>query len=296
MEDKSFKWMNRVIGVQLLAYLILGIASIVLHQDFYAVYLSLFCVAGVFLMIFQGVPMLGARNMVMFYLDGVLVSFFFEASGANYGWFFSKYTYTEVMLIGPQIWGVSFLPFLAYGALPYVIFAMAQAIVGQYDNVFRKGDVLLIPAVGAFLMTAIDFATDPLMASMGGSHLWEEHGVFYGIPIQNYIGWYLFAFVMLLIPSVILWYQYRGGRLPARPEASRRKRFWLYPTFIYGLLFVQHLFYIFNGDDRTVVTYNGSELLTRDIYQGTALISFATLVGYSLFACVKVCREDKLTK
>lgn len=286
--------MDKVILVQLIAYIILGIASIVLHQDFYAVYLSLFCVAGIFLMIFQGAPMLGAKNMILFYVDGVLVSFFFETMGANYGWFFSKYTYTEVMLIGPQAFGVSFLPFLAYGALPYTIYAMAQAVVGQYDNVFRKGDVILIPAVGALMMTAIDFATDPLMASMDGSHLWENHGVFYGIPIQNYAGWYLFSFVMLLIPAVILWYQDRKKKLPKTPEIAGRKRFWYYPALIYGLLFIQHIFYIFNGDDREIVTYNGAELLTRDIYQGVGLVCFATIFAYTFFTILKVWRDPRL--
>ena len=59
-------------------------------------------------------------------------------------------------------------------------------------------------------------------------------------------------------------------------------------------MFVQHLFYAFNGDNVTLTLYNGDVLYSRDAYEGTALISFAAIVCYSFYVILKISRDDRL--
>ena len=43
-------------------------------------------------------------------------------------------------------------------------------------------------------MTAWDLAMDPMMVA-GGHWVWEQPGAYFGIPLQNYWGWWLTTFV-----------------------------------------------------------------------------------------------------
>ena len=45
-------------------------------------------------------------------------------------------------------------------------------------------------------MTAWDLAMDPFMVK-AGHWVWDIQGAYFGIPLQNYFGWWLTAFVTL---------------------------------------------------------------------------------------------------
>ena len=53
-------------------------------------------------------------------------------------------------------------------------------------------------AVGALVMTAWDLAMDPMM-SAGEHWIWEVEGAYFGIPLQNYWGWWLTVFVTFML-------------------------------------------------------------------------------------------------
>ena len=47
-------------------------------------------------------------------------------------------------------------------------------------------------------MTAWDLAMDPMMVA--GQHwIWEKPGAYFGIPLQNYWGWWLTVFVTFVL-------------------------------------------------------------------------------------------------
>jgi uncharacterized membrane protein len=45
-------------------------------------------------------------------------------------------------------------------------------------------------------MTAWDVAMDPMMV-FGGHWVWEVEGAFFGVPLQNFWGWWLTTFIAL---------------------------------------------------------------------------------------------------
>jgi uncharacterized membrane protein len=53
---------------------------------------------------------------------------------------------------------------------------------------------LVVAGVGAMVMTAWDLVMDPMMVA-GGHWVWEEPGAYFGIPLQNYFGWWLTTFI-----------------------------------------------------------------------------------------------------
>ena len=171
-----FRWLNTAVVMIIIANLICGVISICTSQNLFFSALSLWVVGGMLLAFLHGTAMLGFKNIIMFFIVGMAVSLFFESMGANFGLFFSKYHYTDY-IPGPKLFGFDVYSMVAYGLGCYMIWVLAQAVVGQFDNKFRRGDVVLIPIVSALLLVSIDFATDPLLSTIHNVHIWEKPGV-----------------------------------------------------------------------------------------------------------------------
>ena len=62
---------------------------------------------------------------------------------------------------------------------------------------------LLYAIVGGCL-AVIDLIIDPVSYKVKQYWLWEETGVYYGIPFSNFVGWFLVAFVLHLFLLFIL--------------------------------------------------------------------------------------------
>ena len=73
---------------------------------------------------------------------------------------------------------------------------------------------LTVAALGAVAMTAWDVAMAPMMVA--GQHwVWETEGAYFGIPLQNFAGWWLTGFVTF---ALFAWL----GKLPASRPAEER--------------------------------------------------------------------------
>ena len=47
-------------------------------------------------------------------------------------------------------------------------------------------------------MTAWDLVMDPMMVA-GGHWVWEVEGAYFGVPLQNFWGWWLTTFVTFIL-------------------------------------------------------------------------------------------------
>ncbi|MDX2032834.1 MAG: carotenoid biosynthesis protein [Blastocatellia bacterium] len=126
-------------------------------------------------------------------LPGLLLAaslgFLAEALGVRYGFIFSEYGYTEVLQ--PQLLRV-----------PLVMLSAWMVLVAYSRQLFAslRAPRLAEAALCAGWMTAIDLVIDPLAANQLGYWRWERPGFYYGIPLHNFIGWFV---VSLLIFSLL---------------------------------------------------------------------------------------------
>jgi putative membrane protein len=73
-----------------------------------------------------------------------------------------------------------------------------------------------VAGVGALIMTAWDLAMDPMMVA--GEHwVWDVQGAYFGVPLQNYFGWWLTVFVTFLLFMV---FSRQAPGLEEPPSAS----------------------------------------------------------------------------
>jgi uncharacterized membrane protein len=146
--------------------------------------------SGVFLLLAGLIVVLTSRPAELAGLAAAaLLGLAAEVVGVRYGFPFSPYCYTEVLQ--PQ-----------FLAVP-VVMACAWMVLVAYVRQMLKGFGL--PArvevvVAAAWMTAIDLVIDPLAANQLGYWRWAGAGRYYGIPWQNFAGWFA---VSLLIFGLV---------------------------------------------------------------------------------------------
>jgi len=117
-----------------------------------------------------------------------LIGFTAEVLGVRYGFIFSEYSYTEVLI--PQLLSV-----------PVVMLSAWMVLVSYSRQLLLRFD--LHPVVEALLaagwMTAIDLVIDPLAANQLGYWSWVNPGDYYGIPVHNFAGWFVVSLVIFLV-------------------------------------------------------------------------------------------------
>lgn len=137
---------------------------------------------------------LGWNRALLLLGSTFVVSLAFESFGVATGLVYGPYHYTDKL--GAKFLGlVPLLIPVAWFMMSYPSFIIANRLVPAMKNIWAWR--LSVAALGAVVMTAWDLAMDPMMVA--GEHwIWDTTGAFFGIPLQNYWGWWLTIFVTFI--------------------------------------------------------------------------------------------------
>ncbi|MBS1788794.1 MAG: carotenoid biosynthesis protein [Acidobacteria bacterium] len=111
-----------------------------------------------------------------------------EAIGVHTGFPFGRYEYTGVLQ--PQLFAVP------------LVMAAAWVVLVAYIKTMLSGFALSVwveASVASLWMVAIDLVIDPLAAGALSYWRWSGVGSYYGIPLQNFIGWFVVSFVIFAL-------------------------------------------------------------------------------------------------
>jgi uncharacterized membrane protein len=115
-----------------------------------------------------------------------------KAVGVHTGFPFGRYQYTGVLQ--PQVIGVP----LVMAAAWMVLVAYVKAMLAGF-----RPPYWLEALIASLWMTAIDLVIDPLAAGALGYWRWIDSGAYYGIPSQNFLGWFVVSwFVFSFLKAV----------------------------------------------------------------------------------------------
>jgi putative membrane protein len=118
------------------------------------------------------------------------VSLLFESVGVATGLIYGPYHYTHKL--GPLFLGlVPILIPVAWFLMSYPSFVIADWLAPSAWKRWQR--VLAVAVIGGVAMTAWDLIMDPIMVA-GGHWVWDTNGAYFGIPLQNYWGWWLTVF------------------------------------------------------------------------------------------------------
>jgi putative membrane protein len=122
--------------------------------------------------------------------------------GTGTGWPFGNYEYTS--FLGPKV--LDQVPFtipLSWFYLGFVAYLLGRNLAARIGG----RQTLWTVAIGVWLLTAWDLVLDPAMAHPSLSvqfWTWHETGPFFGMPIQNLVGWSVTGLAYMGI-SRLLW-------------------------------------------------------------------------------------------
>ena len=145
---------------------------------------------------------LGPRRTLIFFIVSTTLSLASELIGTGTGWPFGNYEYTS--FLGYKVLGrVPFtipLSWFYLGCAAYILGSVLAARFGSRRTFWSL-------AIGVWLLTAWDLVLDPAMADPSLQvrfWTWHETGPYFGMPIQNLVGWSLTGLLFMGL-SRILW-------------------------------------------------------------------------------------------
>jgi putative membrane protein len=161
---------------------------------------------------------LGWRQMLAFFVLSAVISWLFEQVGVATGIVYGPYHYTDVL--GLKLGHVPLLIPIAWFMMIYPSHVIAN-LVGTGESAGVGGRLLRIvwlSALGAMTMTAWDLLMDPDMSSPPlQSWVWEQGGPYFGVPLQNFVGWLLTTFTVYLVYRLV---ERRIGIQPIAPATT----------------------------------------------------------------------------
>ena len=131
----------------------------------------------------------GLRGIVVFSVLCLGIGSAAEIVGVRTGFPFGHYYFTGVM--GPKFLEVPCLLSLAYLGMGYLSWILARAILGPP----RGWRLLAVPLLAAAAMVSWDVCCDPVWSTIVHAWIWTGGGPYFGVPLTNFAGWFLTAFV-----------------------------------------------------------------------------------------------------
>ena len=64
--------------------------------------------------------------------------------------------------------------------------------------------LLGVPMLAASFMTVWDMAFDPVVSYIKHLYTWENGGAYFGVPIENFTGWFITTFTFFILISLYL--------------------------------------------------------------------------------------------
>ena len=167
-----------------------------------------------FLMVYlvAAVLHLGWRTTLLFTVCGYLVSFASEVSSITTGFPYGWYYYLDATK-DRELWiaGVPFFDSLSYVFLCYCSYATALFILSPLKTrrwhlvpletrAIRKSFAALF--LGSLLQAYLDIIIDPVSLQgnrwfLGQIYGYREQGHHFGVPLSNYLGWWLVSAAMI---------------------------------------------------------------------------------------------------
>jgi uncharacterized membrane protein len=236
----------------------------------------------------------GRNATIAFFSIAIVVSWFCEFIGHNWGWFFGQYHYTDTLWV--RLGGVPVIIIITWGSIMYAAFMLIDWLVGLEGKIRARtwwGKTLwsaLMAAATATLVCAWDLMIDPFATSNvwiqatgrqpwwywmnGGPYLRGlkvpgELNPQGGIPIGNFVGWWLAPFVVIFI--FCLFFQ--------RPNRVKGSLFNTFPLLSYSFIYFSVAI--------LVLEMNWYE----DGMNQVAMIGFFTMMPIILTALIKMVKD-----
>jgi uncharacterized membrane protein len=220
------------------------------------------------------------RGVLIFFVICLVIGNIFENVGVRTGFPFGHYYFTDLM--GPKLFVVPIQLGLAYLGMAYLSWTLARLILGDAQSALAGSRVMTLPLVAAFIMVAWDFSQDPAWSTILHLWIWQQGGTYFGVPMTNFLGWYLTVYVFYQLFALYL----RGGSTNPDPLPSS---YWRQAVLFYAASAAGNVLLVIPRVGPTVVSDpTGVQWRVSDITSTCALVSILTMGAFALIAWVRL--------
>jgi uncharacterized membrane protein len=229
----------------------------------------------------------GTRGIIAFAVICLVVSNLLENLGVATGFPFGPYHYTDAL--GPKLGYVPLMIGPAYLGVGYLSWVLAGILIGDVNRRSDGWQVLATPIIGAFIMVMWDFAMDPMASTLAQWWIWHQGGGYFGVPLQNFLGWYLTVFAFMLIFAIYL------RRYGPEQTAPQPKGYYLQAIAMYAVVALDFVASYLVKSSEQATDATGMTWRSGDIYETSALVALLAMMFVVVLATLKVAREPDET-
>jgi len=231
----------------------------------------------------HGAKCYGWGGILRFVSITLVIGNIFENLGVRTGFPYGHYYFTDVM--GPKLWNVPILLGLAYVGMAYLSWTLARVILRCMKAPVVGSRVITIPLIAGFLMVAWDLSQDPVWATVSRCWVWRNGGVYFGVPVSNFLGWYLTVYIIYQLFAL-----YLRGLSPTREPLSIG--YWYQALVFYGVSAAGNFLLIIPRPGPSVVSdAAGKQWDVGDITGACVLVTLFTMGAFALFAWIRLSEQ-----
>jgi len=207
-----------------------------------------------------------------------------ECLSLRNGFPFGHYYFTDLM--GRKILDVPILLVLAYLGIGYCSWVLGVVLLGYRNKPLTRTGIFALACIAAFIMMAWDLSMDSIWSTLDRAWIWRNGGMYFGVPLSNFAGWYFTAFLFYLAFGVYC--------RKSRPEMQRLTRgFWRVAILFYAVCAGGNLLVFRPGLFPAAATdATGRIWMAKDILIASVLVSMLVMLPLAALAWFRLNAQE----
>jgi len=141
--------------------------------------------------------------------------------------------------------------------------------------------VFALPLLAALIMLAWDWSMDPTWSTLDRVWIWEQGGAYFGVPLSNFAGWFVVAYIYYLAFALYC-------RTQKCVPAPRSRNYWWCAILLYATCGLGNLLLLRLPTAPVVADVTGKQWYTSDIFGGCALVSLLLMTPFAVLAAFRL--------
>lgn len=223
----------------------------------------------------------GWGGILIFVAIALVVSNILENVSILTGFPFGHYYYTD--MLGPKLFLVPLLIGPAYLGTGYLAWTLATMLVGDVRRDSSAFTIIATPVIAAFAMVVWDLCLDPTLSTILHFWVWRQGGGYFGVPLTNYLGWFLTVY--LFYQAFALYLRYGSAR---RTQTPAPRSVYLQVVVTYAVIGLSFTLQYLSATPRIVTDATGAQWNTGAIHETAAIVGLLTMVFIAVLAALKL--------
>jgi putative membrane protein len=168
-----------------------------------------------------------------------------------------------------------------YFVLGYLAMVVAKVLLGVRGDLRGRWATFAVPVVGAFVMVAADLVQDPFLSTFAGRWVFPHGGGYFGVPLSNFLGWFVTGWIFLQIDALVL-------ARRTRPLPPTGRAWWLQALVLWGLMALHQPLLLAAGPRLVAEDGGGRVWRSADLFETTTIVALFTMLFVAVTGCLLI--------